>query len=329
MAVYAISYDPVETLDRFAEVHGITYPLLADVGSSVITRLGVLNVTMEQERAAYGRKMEDRHRGVPYPGTFFLDESGVITGKRFEQSHRIRPTGKTLLRELLGDDGSAPEVSAEAASPGVQVAAWLDTAVVHANQLQDVHVRIDLEPDVHLYTEPVPEGFSKLSVALGGVDRLRADPVSIGQGSEFHVEGLPETFYVVEGRVDLVLPFILLSNRDTAGDAIQDIPLTLAVSYQACTSEACFMPETLELALPLKEAPNPGYESSDHAVVSPLVFRRIVEQPRTDDELLVLVNAALDGAEVSMGVVHDVLDDLNEGDFIHQLEDGTWARSSQ
>ena len=88
------------------------------------------------------------------------------------------------------------------------------------------------------------------------------------------------------------------------------------------------MPETLELDLPLKEAPNPGYESSDHAVVSPLVFRRIVEQPREDHELLVLVNAALDGAEVSMAVIHDVLDDLKEGQFIHQLPDGNWTRSA-
>ena len=82
---------------------------------------------------------------------------------------------------------------------------------------------------MHLYTQPVPEGFSDLTVALEGVDRLRADPVTVAQGEEFHVEGLPETFYVVEGRIHLVLPFILLSNRDTAGDAIQDIPLRLSL----------------------------------------------------------------------------------------------------
>jgi len=36
IALFAISYDAVETLAAFAAKHGITYPLLADAGSRVI-----------------------------------------------------------------------------------------------------------------------------------------------------------------------------------------------------------------------------------------------------------------------------------------------------
>lgn len=323
--MFAISYDPIDTLARFSEVHGIEYPLLADIGSEVITSLGVLNVTMEQERAAYGRKMEDRHRGVPYPGSFLIDEAGILTGKRFEQSHRIRPTGRTLLSEL-GESGAPPEVSADASSEGVNLVAWLDTAVVHANQLQNLNVTIELEPDVHLYTQPVPEGFTELTVSLDGPDRLQVEPISLPAGSEFHVEGLPETFFVLEGRIELKVPFFLLSNRDTAGDETVDAPLTLNVSYQACTASACFMPERIEIPLPLQEAPNPGYESADQSVVSPLVFRRIVEKPRTATELLDLVNVALEGTDVSLEVINETIENLAQGGFIHLAND-LWERT--
>lgn len=315
-------------LGRFAETHGITYPLLADVGSVAITEIGILNVTLEQERAAYGRPIEERHTGIPYPGSFFLDEDGVVTGKRFEQSHRIRPTGNTLLRELFGDESIQPAVSAESSSPGVRVAAWLDTAVTYANQLQEVHVRFDLDDGAHLYTEPVPDGFHAMKVELGGDDRLQPDPVAMPEGHEFQITGLEETFHVVDGTVELTAPFILLSNRDTAGDASRPVSLTVDVAYQACTGDECFMPERVTLELPLTEEPNPGYETVDFGSLGPLVIRRIMEAPMTEEELLVVVNAALEGVEVAAPQLEEVLETLAGRNIVVLGSDGRWAQKT-
>lgn len=121
------------TLARFAQSHGISYPLLSDEGSVVITELGILNVPLEEERAAYDRKVEDRHRGIPYPGSFLLDEEGILVGKRLEQSHRIRPTANTLMRTFFASDESEADGAVSTGSPGVSVAAWLDTPVISAN----------------------------------------------------------------------------------------------------------------------------------------------------------------------------------------------------
>lgn len=327
VAIYAISYDPVETLRRFSDVHGITYPLLSDVGSAAITALGVLNVTVEQERAAYGRPMEDRHRGIPYPGTVFLDEDGVVVEKRFEQSHRIRPTGATLLKQLLGDEALPPAVSAETASPGVRIAAWLVTDIVSANQLQEVHVRIDLDDGIHLYVDPVPDGFNALEVDLTGDERLRVQSLPKLEGKPFQVEGLSEQFSVIEGTADMEIPFVLLSNRDTAGDPDRPITLEVEISYQACTDSECFFPERATLELPMIERSNPGYESSDPSAVSPLALRRIIEQPRTDAELLTLVNAALAGTDVSDANLREVLTDLESGGFIERNSSGEWSKA--
>ena len=208
MAVYALSYDPVDTLTRFAESHGITYPLLSDEGSGVITEIGLLNVTLEEERAAYNRKVEDRHKGIPYPGSFLLDEDGVLVGKRIEQSHRIRPTANTLMGAFFEGENE-PEGLVTSESPGVSVAAWLDSPVISANQLQEVHVRFLLEEGAHLYTEPVPSGFKAVSVTLTGDDALRVEDVEPLEGHEFSIDGLPETFYVLDGTVDVAVPFFL------------------------------------------------------------------------------------------------------------------------
>jgi hypothetical protein len=330
VAVFAVSYDPVDTLARFAATHGITYPLLADVGSSVITELGVLNVTMEQERAAYGRPMEDRHRGVPYPGSFVLDKAGTVVSKRFEQSHRTRPTAKTLLAGLAqsGRPGPEPEVSAEASSPGVRVAAWLDTDTVYANQIQDVHIRLELDDGVHLYTEPVPTGFRALRVGLGGDDRLHVEPASLPLGRPFRIQGLAETFHVLADGVDLSIPIFPLSNRDTAGDADRTVALTAEVEYQACTDSECFMPERVVLDLPFRIEPNPGYESADLSALSPLVLRRIVEGPKNEDELLGLVNAALKGVEATGDDVSEALGRLAGKGLIVQSDDGLWSMAT-
>lgn len=326
LAVYALSYDPVSTLERFASAHGITYPLLSDEGSVAITDLGILNVTLEQERAAYGRTVEDRHRGIPYPGSFVLDADGVLVGKRFEQSHRIRPTANTLLSTFGGSDGSDPSGMVTTQTPGVQVAAWLDSDVVYANQTQNAHVRLVLDSGVHVYTDPVPDGFQTLRVQLGGDSGLRTEEATPLQGERFSITGLDEEFFVLDGTVDITVPFFLLTNRDTAGDKARAVPLTVEVSYQACTGDECYMPEAVSLELALTEEPNPGYETADPAALAPLVIRRIIEEPRTEDELVVLVNAALEGVEIGLDDIEQTLDDLRDRGLV-EPQGGKWVKA--
>lgn len=284
-------------------------------------------MTVEQERAAYDRKVEDRHRGMPYPGSFLLDEDGILVGKRIEQSHRIRPTANTLMGAFFDADGSEPAGLVTTNSPGVQVAAWLDVQVISANQLQEAHVRFVLEPDVHLYTEPVPSGFRAVKVTLKGDESIHVQDVAPLEGHEFTIDGLEETFHVLDGTIDVAVPFFLLTNRDTAGDGTRQVPFSVEVSYQACTGAECFMPETVTLELELHEAPNPGYETKDLAALAPLVMRRIVEGPKSEAELFDLVNAALEGVAVDAGEISETLDVLKGRGLVDQNEENVWYES--
>ena len=48
MGLAVVIYDAPEVLKRFADERGITYPLLSDVGSPIITSYGLLNTTMKE-----------------------------------------------------------------------------------------------------------------------------------------------------------------------------------------------------------------------------------------------------------------------------------------
>lgn len=263
---------------------------------------------------------------MPYPGSFVIDEDGILVGKRIEQSHRTRPTANTMMNAFFASDDE-PEGLVSSSTPGVQVAAWLDTSVVAANQMQDAHVRFVLEPDVHLYTDPVPEGFRAVKVSLVGDDSIYAHDYPPLEGHDFSVTGIDETFSVLEGTIDVAIPFFLLSNRDTAGDALRSVPLSVEVAYQACTGDECFMPESVTLELDLSEAANPGYETKDLAALAPLVTRRIVEGPKTDEELLELVNAALTGVDVDATEVAATVANLVERGLVYATDDGRWAEA--
>ena len=70
--VVGISYDSPEVLKKFSDQMKITFPLLSDPESKTIEAYHIRN------EAARGRA-----EGVPNPGTFILDQQGVIRAKLF------------------------------------------------------------------------------------------------------------------------------------------------------------------------------------------------------------------------------------------------------
>lgn len=246
----AISYDPVATLARFSDEYGITYDLLADLGSVEMERLGMLNTTIVEEVEAWGLEFGVRHNRVPFPGVFLLDEEGIVISRKFERSHRVRPSGSVLVADLTGKELPAA-VADTATGPGVGVRAWLDEATFFPAQRLYLHVRIQIDEGLHLYVPPLAEGYVPLRINVEAAPTLTVEPFELPAGNPFHVDGLPETFSVVEGTVDMKVPFYL--SDETTGD----VTLSVKIGYQACTTSVCFAPEELQVELPLEYLPIP------------------------------------------------------------------------
>ena len=85
--VVGISYDDPAVLKKFSDKAKISFPLLSDPDSKTIEDYHILNV------AAKGKA-----EGVPYPGTFILDQKGVIRAKVFLEGFRDRHTTDALVK---------------------------------------------------------------------------------------------------------------------------------------------------------------------------------------------------------------------------------------
>ena len=85
--VVGISYDDTKVLKTFSDRMKIAFPLLSDPGSKTIDAYHIRN------EAAKGKA-----EGVPNPGTFILDQEGVIRAKLFLEGYRDRHTTEALIK---------------------------------------------------------------------------------------------------------------------------------------------------------------------------------------------------------------------------------------
>ena len=84
--VVGLSYDEPAVLKRFSDKAKIGFPMLSDPESKTIEAYHIRN------EAAKGKAS-----GVPNPGTFILDQNGVIRAKLFLDGYRDRHTTDALI----------------------------------------------------------------------------------------------------------------------------------------------------------------------------------------------------------------------------------------
>jgi len=84
--VVGLSYDDPAVLKRFSDKAKLSFPMLSDPESKTIEAYHIRN------EAAKGKA-----EGVPKPGTFILDQNGVIRAKLFLDGYRDRHTTDALI----------------------------------------------------------------------------------------------------------------------------------------------------------------------------------------------------------------------------------------
>ena len=79
----------METLKGYSDKNEIAFPLLSDEGSKTIDAFGIRN-------KQYTDPEHDWY-GIPHPGTYLVDDRGIVTGKIFYGRYQPRHTGEDLL----------------------------------------------------------------------------------------------------------------------------------------------------------------------------------------------------------------------------------------
>lgn len=240
VAVFAISYDPLEAQQAFAEEFKIGYPLLADPDHAVIEATGILNTLVEPDESVYG---------IPFPGSYVIGTDGTVEEKLFFQNYQNRASASTVLRDGLGLDFEVENhPHADVSGDGVTVSATLGGEGMVLGEVSMLYVDIDLDEGLHLYGQPIPEGFISTEVSVKAPEGVRVDEARYPSTVRFQIEGIDEEFRTFEvGQIRIAVP---ISNGLAEGDSF---PLKVSVRYQACTDRECFLPQnrTLELDVPL------------------------------------------------------------------------------
>lgn len=243
-AVLGLSYDPVDVLARFAAGHGITFPLLSDLGSVEIRRLGLLNRHLADSAAIYGKAVKDHDLGLPYPGTFILDRDGRVERKAFEPGYRVRPAPDSLLA-AIGAPPRAARVSDTGATGDLAATAWASQPFLYPYERLEIHLEIAIRDGLHVYGRPIPAGFIPLEVRIAPLDGLVVGPLGLPAPRPFRVAGIDEAFMVHEGTIAARLEVEMAAPPAS-------VPLEIRIDYQACSETVCHPPAGLVLRLPLE-----------------------------------------------------------------------------
>jgi peroxiredoxin len=248
--LYAISYDDKEVLKTFSDAYDIGYPLLSDLDSAVIKKFGILNTQIKPGDAIL--------YGIPYPGTYVVDEDGVVMEKFFHDTYKRREGPELIIDSALGKVTLADDapMAGETDDEGVTVTAALHGGPIKQGAQREIIVRFDLPNGLHIYGKPVPEGMIPAEVTVDGPQGLVVEPLIAPPTEPLRLESLDLELPVWSGTVDFRIPIYALSSlasecRPLDKDAIE---VTVSVRYQACDDNVCLLPktETFTLTAPVE-----------------------------------------------------------------------------
>ena len=263
----AISYDSESVLADFSKRRGISFPLLSDDDSSVITAFGILNtVAVESQgpNADDPAVVADVRQyvsvfgaspnlvGTPFPGTFMLDAEGRVTSRFFEEFYRERNTTANVMLKLGA--GLSPIAAMEGETAHLKLTAYPSDPSITVGTRFSFAVEIEPNPGIHVYAPGAEDrGYRVIALNLNPVEHIRFEPAIYPESEIYYFEPLDERVPVYQR------PFTLLQEAVVSGepgveDAFKEldaVTVTGTLDYQACDDDLCFNPVSVPVSFTL------------------------------------------------------------------------------
>lgn len=231
LGLLAISYDAPETLKKFADSRGITFPMISDQGSAIIKRYGLLNDTVDPKSRSYG---------IPHPGTFIVDRNGVVRSRFFEDAYQERYTAATIL-STLGTGRGGQAISSD--TRHLSMAASLSDGVAAPGERLALTIDVTPRPGMHLYA-PGKHGYQVVKLTVDPQPWLRLQDTVYPASEIYHFKPLDERVEVFMKPFRLRRDLTLLATPEAQKllAALPSVTITGALEYQACDDKVCFNP---------------------------------------------------------------------------------------
>ncbi len=267
IGVAAISYDSQVVLAEFAEKRGITFPMLSDDNSEVITAFGILNTVAAE---GMGPNRDDPEVvadvmkyvavsgagqfavGTPYPGTFMLDANGRVTSRFFEEFYRERNTTANVMLQL--GIGLSPIAAIKGSTAELKFTAYPSNSSATVGSRFSIAVDVEPNPGMHVYAPGAEAmGYRVIGLVLAPNPHVRYEPVEFPASEIYYFKPLDELVPVYQRPFRILQEVVVNSSGEArAGLAELDaLTLTGTLNYQACDDEICYLPATVPLSFTL------------------------------------------------------------------------------
>ncbi len=267
IGVAAISYDSQVVLADFAEKRGITFPLLSDDNSEVITAFGILNTVAAE---GMGPNRDDPEVvadvmkyvavsgagqfavGTPYPGTFMLDANGRVTSRFFEEFYRERNTTANVMLKL--GLGLSPVTAIKGSTAELKFTAYPSNSIATVGSRFSIAVDVEPNPGMHVYAPGAEAmGYRVIGLILAPNPHVRYEPVEFPASEIYYFKPLDELVPVYQHPFRILQEVVVNSSGEAraALAELDALTLTGTLNYQACDDEICYLPATVPLSFTL------------------------------------------------------------------------------
>ena len=263
LGLATISYDQVEPIAAFAKQHGITYPMLSDVGSVTIKKFEILNPAPEwaigpdkddpQVQADVRRYVSvvgvrDLMVGIAFPGTFILDTQGRVKQRFFEDFYIERNTVSNLLIKL-GDKTEAAVVGTKVSTAHLELTTYPSSSSIAPGDRFSVALDIEPHSKIHVYA-PGAKGYRVIALTIEPNPQVILLPIQYPPSGIYFYKPLKERVPVFQKPFRLVQELVL-DGTPQAQQALrgkENVTVKGTLEYQACNDRECFNPVSVPLS---------------------------------------------------------------------------------
>ena len=211
--------------------------MLADPQAEIIRAFGVLNTHVPAGHMWYG---------VPFPGTFIVDQNGIVRSKYFEDHYRDRYSAPTILLREFGSPAGTRETAVQTAHLELKYYATRDLA--RPNLRFTLVADVQLKPKMHVYA-PGVQNYIPIRFELAASPNYKALRPEYPKSENLHLPAIQETVPVYQGKFQVRQDVVIAGNDVLqpilAGD--RAIKIRGELRYQACDDKICYLPQTIPL----------------------------------------------------------------------------------
>jgi hypothetical protein len=242
---------------------------LSDAGSATIKRYGIL-ATIGEEALDKGlddpvlaadvrlhvtqNPPTDRVRGLPYPGTFILDQQGRVKSRFFEDFYVERSTVSSMMLRLSA--GLPSVAGTQISTEHLSLTTYPSDSAISVGNRIALALQVTPRPRMHVYA-PGAKDYRVISLTLAPQPVIRTLPMQYPQSEIYHFKPLDERVPVYQKPFTLVQEVILEGNPQAQAALKGQESLTIhgTFEYQACDDKLCFNPVSLPLSWTLALKP--------------------------------------------------------------------------